>query len=93
MPPTDDMTNGEIGRRLGDLTNAVNALGGKIDQRPVWADIARLEVQRDKADEKRDSAIKALEDAQDSAMRWIITALVGALLSLAVGLVVAFVVR
>lgn len=87
MSVAEEMTTGEIGRRLVELTTAVKSLGEKVDKRPSWDDINRLEAARNKTDGDQDKDIQALQAAQAGAMRLVVTSLVGVLLSLVGALV------
>lgn len=89
MATTDEITTGELGRRLDSFGTTIQdgfkELGKKIDDRPDWQDVRRIEAgitERLTAEvEARkvgqgiaDRAIKALEDSQRWAVRLVVAA-------------------
>lgn len=89
MPATDEITTGELGRRLDafgtTLQDGFKELAKKIDDRPDWQDVRRIEAginERAHAESEArkvaqgiaDRAIKALEDGQ----RWAVRLIIGA---------------
>ncbi|QIN94483.1 hypothetical protein SEA_WHYTU_14 [Arthrobacter phage Whytu] len=88
-PPTDEITTGELGRRLDafgtTIQDGFKELGKKIDDRPDWQDVRRIEsglVERIQAETKArevaqrvaDRAILALEDGR----KWVSRSIIGA---------------
>lgn len=84
-PPSDEITTGELGRRLdqfgGTITEALKDLAKKIDDRPDWQDVRRIEaalverVLNEKAAREAerlvaDKAISGLEEWNRYAVRW-----------------------
>lgn len=62
MPETQPMTPVEMARAVVRIEAGILGLGIKLDAKPNWADIERLERTRDSEQKKQDSAIKAVED-------------------------------
>lgn len=88
-PPVDEITTGELGRRLDafgtTIQDGFRELSKKIDDRPDWQDVRRIEsglVERITAESEArkvaqgiaDRAILALEDGQKWATRLILGA-------------------
>jgi hypothetical protein len=76
-PVESDVSTGEIGRRLdrfeGAVTSALSDISGKLDLRPDWADVRRIE-------KGLQEQISRLEDWQRWAGRIIIGAVILAVL-------------
>ncbi|QOP64227.1 hypothetical protein SEA_YAVRU_14 [Arthrobacter phage Yavru] len=88
-PPVDEITTGELGRRLDSfgttLQDGFRELGKKIDDRPDWQDVRRIEaglVERIASESEArkiaqgvaDRAILALEDGR----KWVSRSIIGA---------------
>lgn len=58
MPPTEDVTLGELNRKLDSLTGSVQSLTDKLDNYPRWPDVQRIERQWQ---EKLDAAVAQRE--------------------------------
>lgn len=43
MPPTEDVTLGELNRKLDGLASSVQKLTDKMDDYPKWSDVGRIE--------------------------------------------------
>lgn len=78
---TGDVTTGELGRRIdrfeGTVTAALDGIAGKLDNRPDWQDIKRIET-------ALLVRITALEGWQTWALRLGGPALAGALVGVAI---------
>lgn len=87
MPPTDTdvMAPGEVGRTLLRLEEGIKDIAGKLERRPSWTALERLEEARDARDKIRDAEIAELKDSH----RWVTRAVIGALITGLVGLVLA----
>lgn len=90
MAPSDEITTGELGRRLDafgtTISDGFKDLGKKIDDRPDWQDVRRIEaaliervlVERGARDAERlvaDKAISGLEEWNRYAVRIVLSAL------------------
>jgi hypothetical protein len=95
MPLTDFATGrrislGELGRMIHAQGKTLEDIQAGVEKRPKWADVERLEKNRDQEQEKQDQAIKDLEDNQKFTTRTVIGAViaaVGAILTAAAPLV------
>lgn len=62
MPSTEPMTPVEMARAVVRIEAGILGLGTKLDAKPNWADIERIERTRDTEQAKQDAAIKAVEE-------------------------------
>lgn len=96
MAPAEDVTLGEVYRLVGDVRSDFQRLAGKVEERPDWQDIRRIEnaLLKDVADERAhreaalgtaSRAIKALEDWN----KWVLRTVGGAVMVSAVAWVLA----
>ncbi|MHA7293704.1 hypothetical protein [Arthrobacter sp. HLT1-21] len=90
---SDDITMGEIGRRLDVLTTTVSTLTDKLDNRPDHADLENARKYFGLQQESQDKAIKALEDSQTWIVRAVAVAGLSGLSALATALASALVIR
>lgn len=92
MPPTDEITLGEVARKVDDLANKVDSLATTVADRPSWQDIRRVESawqdkltaavkQREIVTRNADQRINTLEAWQTWAGRLFIGAVVTAIIS------------
>ncbi|MGM7776144.1 hypothetical protein ACSVHC_09015 [Arthrobacter sp. KNU-44] len=66
MPPTEEVTLGEVSRTLAGLVQSVEKLTEKLDKYPQWPDVLRIEKQWQ---DKLDAAIAQREQAIAEATR------------------------
>lgn len=78
MPTTEPMTNGEIARSLVRIEKSLEHVTEKMDTRPSWEDVKRIET-------ALAADIRELQDTQKWAMRLVIGAVLLALISLVIG--------
>lgn len=83
----DDISTGELGRRIDALAAAMTGMSEKMDGRPSWHDMDRLSAIRDNEQKKQDEAIRDLEGAQT----WVFRTSIGALIVGVVGILFRFV--
>lgn len=43
MPPTDEVTLGEVARKVDDLAGKLEAIATNVADRPSWQDVRRIE--------------------------------------------------
>lgn len=43
MPPTDEVTLGEVARKVDDLAGKMDTLATSVADRPSWQDVRRIE--------------------------------------------------
>lgn len=76
MATADDVTIGEVYRLLGDVRGDLRAMDAKVEERPDWQDVRRIEnslvekvteerARREAAMATANRALKALEDRWD----------------------------
>lgn len=95
-PPPDDMTTGEVVRLLARIEGRLSTIDGKLDARPTWQDIERLQLARDAQLSAMDAAhqtdVRVLREdvteLQDEA-RWSRRLIVGAVVLAALDLVLS----
>lgn len=79
--PTDEITTGEVSRRLDDLSKSIDTgfkdLGEKVERRPVWEDVRRIE-----------KALVTRIEKMESWSTWLGRLLLGGVLLALLGLVV-----
>lgn len=94
MPPSEDVTLGELNRKLDSLATSVQKLTDKMDDYPKWSDIKRIETQiKDNiqaAIEQRETIIGALTrrvSELESGQTWAVRIALGVVIA---GIVAAF---
>jgi|GEM_PF-6140223 len=94
MPPPEDVTLGELNRKLDGLAGSVQKLTDKLDDYPKWSDIKRIEGNlKDTitaAVEQREAVIKAVEHrvmTLESWQTWAARIVIGAVVT---GVIAAF---
>jgi hypothetical protein len=80
-----EVTLGEVYRLQLAQTTVLEGIRESMDKRPTWEDINRQETARDKAEQKQNEAIKALEDNN----RWTWRTLAAAAITALAGLVLS----
>ncbi len=65
-PPTEEVTLGEVSRKLDGLVDSVKAITERLDQYPRWPDLKRIE---DQWHEKLEAAVLQRELAITEATR------------------------
>lgn len=78
------MTTGEIARMLERLQRSTDGLHEKLDARPTWEDVKRLETARDKQITDVQTDVHELQQAQTWLYRLTIGAVITAVLSWAI---------
>lgn len=79
------MTTGEIARSLERIERGTAAIHEKLDARPTWEDLKRLETARDKELAEVTSDIECLQSANRKVAWTVVGAVLVALVSLVVG--------
>lgn len=84
MPQADpltitEVTLGELYRLLTTQGQTLDGISTKLEKRPTWTDIDRLEAARDTTEAQQNNAIKKLEDGNTWLVRTVGAALVTAL--------------
>lgn len=62
MPNSEPWSMGELVRTVTNFAKTLDRIEEKLDSRPDWDDINRLETSRNKEQVAQDVAIKAVED-------------------------------
>lgn len=82
-PTSEPMSTGEIARALERIERGTAALHDKLDKRPTWEDVNRLEGNRD----RQVAALQEDVDALQGSQTWLYRLTIGAVLTAVLGMV------